>query len=157
MPAIASKNPFGAAAATSGNIDATTIIQEGAAIIGHVDFEKISKSPFFQAIKSMTPVGAPGAPDDSDKMFGLSVEDIATVTFCIPSLEGIDSSSLESGGGNLPEDFKFAVAASFTKRHNSPDSTTGRSTSSKHTAQNLTSEPHTALHSHTTGAGQVGS
>ena len=132
MPAIASTNPFGAAAATGGNIDATTIIQEGAAIIGHVDFEKISKSPFFQAIKSMTPVGAPGAPDDSDKMFGLSVEDIATVTFCIPSLEGIDSSSLESGGGNLPEDFKFAVAASFTKPINIEEAKAALKSDPKH-------------------------
>lgn len=118
-PPATPPSSFGARSPAVGPvIDTSVAIYPNAAVLLKVNGDKITSSPFVQAIKSqMKSPGAPASP--SSILFGLSDEDLTSIAVSLTSFEGLDFEKLSKSGPEalkqLPPNVKFAVAVSFSK------------------------------------------
>jgi len=97
---------------SGGTIDLTAVMQEGAAIIGSIDFAKMQKSAFFQANKSVIPTSEDG---EGEKKLGMAITDITGIAFSMKSLDDFNMDIFSGDPSKVPESMQFAAAITFSK------------------------------------------
>ncbi len=110
-PAFTQTNPP-SPSNSGGMVDLTAVLQEGAAIIGSIDFAKMQESVFFQANKSVMPSSEDG---EEEKILGMAMTDITGIAFSMKSLDDFNMDIFSGDPSKVPESMQFAAAITFSK------------------------------------------
>jgi hypothetical protein len=110
-PAFTQTNPL--PSSNSGEtVDLTAVMQEGAAILGFIDFAKMQKSAFFQANKSVMPTSEDG---EGQKILGMAMTDVTGISFSMQSLDDFNMDIFSGDPSKVPESMQFGGAITFSK------------------------------------------
>ena len=110
-PAFTQTNPL-PSSNSGGMVDLTAVLQEGAAIIGSIDFAKMQESAFFKANPRIEERLKNG---EEEKILGMAMTDISGITFSLKSLNDFNMDILSGDPSKMPESMQFAAAITFSK------------------------------------------